>query len=135
MESAENVQQPQASAAPTPTSDRPPERLVRHVFWKYPVLSLVLLVVVVVLAATVGSPNWPRDSIAGVTKADPGGSILACTQELDGTSTSTSIVLPCGMPSPTHVPVPTPAHAVTCVFEWRVRSGFATWLPAVTTAR
>jgi hypothetical protein len=90
MESDENVQQPAATAAPTPPSDRPPERLVRHVFWKYPVLSLVLLVVVAVLAATVGSPNWPRDSIAGVTKADPGGAVLAFTQELDGTSSSSA---------------------------------------------
>nr|MDQ2905952.1 hypothetical protein [Chloroflexota bacterium] len=53
-------------------------------------LSLVLLVVVAVLALAVGSPNWPKDTIAGVTKADPGGAILAFTQELDGTASSSA---------------------------------------------
>ncbi len=88
MADKEHVQQPSASAAPTRASDRPPERLVRHVFWKYPILSVVLLVLVVVLAAAVGSPNWPRDTIAGATKDNPGGAIMAFTQELDGTATS-----------------------------------------------
>jgi len=46
-----------ASTAPTETqtvtakSDRPPERLVRHVFWKYPLLSVVLLALVAIIAA------------------------------------------------------------------------------------
>ena len=89
MADEEHVQQqPAASAAPTRASNRPPERLVRHVFWKYPILSVVLLVVVIVLAAAVGSPNWPRDTIAGATKDNPGGAIMAFTQELDGTATS-----------------------------------------------
>ena len=69
-------------------SDAPPDRLVRHVFWKYPLLSLVMLVVVAALAAIVGSPNYPRDTIAGVTKVNPGGAVLAFTQELDGTASS-----------------------------------------------
>ena len=127
MESDENVQQPAATAAPTPPSDRPPERLVRHVFWKYPVLSLVLLVVVVVLAATVGSPNWPRDSIAGVTKADPGGSILAFTQELDGTSSSTSNAQEFGMGSPSDVFVHFPLHQAAWFLGPQVQRALATW--------
>ncbi len=69
--------QPAASAAPTRASDRSPERLVRHVFWKYPLLSVVLLVLVTVLAAAIGSPNWPRDTIAGATKDNPGGAVMA----------------------------------------------------------
>ncbi len=95
--------QPTATAAPTTPSDRPPERLVRHVFWKYPILSVVLLVVVAVLAATVGSPNYPRDTIAGVTNADPGGAILAFTQELDGTSSSAGNAQEFGMGDPSQV--------------------------------
>jgi len=63
----------------------------------------VLLVVVAVLAATVGSPNYPRDSIAGVTKADPGGAILAFTQELDGTSSSSGNAQEFGVGDPGQV--------------------------------
>ncbi|MDQ6905650.1 MAG: hypothetical protein M3176_02365 [Chloroflexota bacterium] len=81
---------PTTPAAPDRASDRPPERMVRHVFWLYPILSVVLLVVVAILAAVVGSPNWPRDTIAGVSTANPGGAILAFTQELAGTATSTA---------------------------------------------
>src|SRR6266700_1175221 len=98
MANEEHVQQqPAESATPTGTSDRPPERLVRHVFWKYPILSVVLLVVVAALAFAVGSPNWPRDTIVSVTKDNPGGAIMAFTQELDGTATSTSNAAEFGM--------------------------------------
>jgi hypothetical protein len=99
MEGEENTQQA-APAAPTTPSDQPPERLVRHVFWKYPILSVVLLVIVAVLAATVGSPNYPRDTIAGVAKANPGGAILAFTQELDNTSSSSANAQEFGMGDP-----------------------------------
>jgi hypothetical protein len=95
---------PYAGESPQPAStvktDVPPERLVRHCFWKYPVISLVLLVVVALLAGFVGSPNWPKESIAGVTKDDPGGAILAFTQELDGTSSSSGNAQEYGMGDP-----------------------------------
>lgn len=91
-------------------SDRPPERLVRHVFWKYPIISVVLLMVVAILAAAVGSPNYPRDTIAGVSKADPGGAILAFTQELAGDSTSTQNAAEYGMGYPGDVFVHNPLH-------------------------
>ena len=110
MEHDENILQPDAPATPPSNSDRPPERLVRHVFWKYPLLSIALLLLVAVVAATVGSPNWPRDSIAGVSKADPGGSVLAFTQELDGISSSTSNAQEFGMGSPGDVFVHFPLH-------------------------
>ncbi len=127
MESDENVQQPAATAAPTPPSDRPSERLVRHVFWKYPVLSLVLLVVVAVLAATVGSPNWPRDSIAGVTKADPGGAVLAFTQELDGTASSSANAAEFGMGDPGQVFVLNPLHQAAPLLGADVGQALATY--------
>src|SRR5215470_12440213 len=92
-----------ASAIAKPASDRPSERLVRHVFWKYPIISVVLLVVVAILAAAVGSPNYPRDTIAGVSKADPGGAVLAFTMELDGTSSSAGNAQEFGMGDPGQV--------------------------------
>ncbi len=66
----------------------PPEHSVRHCFWKYPLIAAALLALIVVLAFTTGSPNWPRDTIARVSTKDPGGAILAFTQELDGTASS-----------------------------------------------
>ncbi len=66
----------------------PPRHLVRHAFWKYPLIAVVVLATIVLLAAIVGSPNWPRDRIAAVATHDPGGAVLAFTQELDGTSSS-----------------------------------------------
>src|SRR5215469_16715524 len=113
MADEEHVQQPAESATPTRASDRPPERLVRHVFWKYPILSVVLLVLVAVLAAAIGSPNWPRDTIAGATKDNPGGAVMAFTQELDGTATSSGNAQEFGIGDPGQVFVLGPLHAAT----------------------
>ena len=71
-------------------SDAPPTRLVRHCFCKYPIVAVVVLVTVAVLAAMVGSPNWPRTQIATAATKDPGGAVLAFTQEMDGTSASSA---------------------------------------------
>ncbi|MCL4531825.1 MAG: hypothetical protein M1582_01300 [Actinobacteria bacterium] len=71
-------------------SDAPPTRLVRHCFCKYPIVAGIVLIIVAVLAAMVGSPNWPRTQIATAATKDPGGAILAFTQELDGTSASSA---------------------------------------------
>ncbi|HZC06952.1 MAG TPA: hypothetical protein VE338_15060 [Ktedonobacterales bacterium] len=91
------------SSASARRGDSPPERPVRHVFWKYPIVAAVMLVVVILLAALVGSPNWPRDTIASVTQKDPGGAILAFTQELDGTAASTTNAQEFGMSDPAQV--------------------------------
>ena len=104
MADEEHTQQQSAeSATPTRANDQPPERLVRHVFWKYPILAVVLLIIVAALAAAVGSPNWPRDTIAGITKDNPGGAILAFTQELDGTAASNGNAVEFGMGDPGQV--------------------------------
>jgi hypothetical protein len=110
-----------------PTSDQPPERLVRHVFWKYPIISVVLLVVVAILAAAVGSPNYPRDTIAGVSKADPGGAILAFTMELDGTSSSTANAQEYGMGNPAQVFVLDPLHQYAPLLGSEVQQAVATY--------
>ena len=128
MADEEHVQQqPAGSATPTQASDRPPDRLVRHVFWKYPILALVLFILVVVLAAAVGSPNWPRDTIAGVTKDNPGGAIMAFTQELDGTATSTGNAAEFGMGDPGQVFVLGPLRQVAPLWRADVRAALAAY--------
>ncbi len=128
MANEEHVQQqPAESATPNRASDRPPERLVRHVFWKYPILSVVLLVVVAVLAFAVGSPNWPRDTIAGATKDNPGGAIMAFTQELDGTATSTGNAAEFGMGDPGQVFVLNPLRQAAPLLGSNVQSAINTY--------
>jgi hypothetical protein len=128
MAEEEHVQQqPAESITPIQASDRPPERLVRHVFWKYPILSVVLLVVVAALAFAVGSPNWPRDTIAAVTKDNPGGTVMAFTQELDGTATSTSNAAEFGMGDPGQVFVLNPLRQAAPLLGSNVQSAINTY--------
>lgn len=121
---------PTAVAEPTaakPTTDRPPDRLVRHVFWKYPIISVVLLVVVAILAAAVGSPNWPRDTIAAVSKADPGGAVLAFTMELDGTASSAANAQEVGMGDPGQVFVLNPLRQYAPLLGSDVQQAIGTY--------
>ena len=113
MEDEQTVQNNQGTTASAPTvkSDAPPERLVRHVFWKYPIIAVVLLALVAVLAASVGSPNYPRDTIAGATKDNPGGAVLAFTQEMDGTSSSSGNAQEFGVGDPGQTFVLNPLRA------------------------
>jgi hypothetical protein len=90
--------------------DTPPTRLVRHVFWKYPLLAAALFAIIAVVAFLVGSPNWPRDTIAKVSQQDPGGAIMAFTQELDGTSSSAGNAQEWGMGDPGQVFVINPVR-------------------------
>ncbi len=85
------------TAAPPPTGQRPASepaaaslitQHVRHGYWKYPIIALVLAVVLGLLGVFAGSPNSPRATIAGTIRQDPGGAALAFTQELAGTSAS-----------------------------------------------
>ncbi len=107
---ANSTERPTLSPELQGAPDCPPERLVRHVFWKYPILAAVLFALIVAVAAIVGSPNWPRDTIAGVSNNDPGGAILAFTQELDGTSSSAGNAQEWGMGDPGQVFVLNPLH-------------------------
>jgi hypothetical protein len=61
---------------------------VRHGYWKYPIIALVLAVALVLLGVFAGSPDSPRATIVGAARQDPGGAALAFTQELAGTSAS-----------------------------------------------
>jgi hypothetical protein len=108
-------------------SDQPPQRLVRHVFWKYPILAAVLFALIVAVAAIVGSPNWPRDTIAGVSKDDPGGAVLAFTQELDGTAASSGNAREWGMDNPAQVFVLNPLRQYTPLLGSDVQSAIQTY--------
>jgi hypothetical protein len=81
----------------------PSERLVRHVFWKYPIIALVALVAISVIALAAGSPNAARATVAGAANDDPGGAVLAFTQELDGTASSSQNASEFGMGDPAQV--------------------------------
>ncbi len=87
----------------TETPDSPPGHLVRHCFWKYPLIAGALAALLIVLGFVAGSPNTPRDTIAGVSRSDPGGTILAFTQELSGTSSSWANADARGMGKPSQV--------------------------------
>lgn len=91
--------------------DMPSSRPVRHAFWKYPILALVLLVVIAGVAAIVGSPNAPRETIVDASTNDPGGAVLAFTQELDGTATSSGNASEYGMGDPAQVFVIRPVRS------------------------
>ena len=110
--------------------DSPPERPVRHVFWKYPIVAAIMLVVVTLLAALVGSPNWPRDTIASVTTKDPGGAILAFTQELDGASASAMNAQEFGMGDPAQVFVIGPLTQAAPLLGQPVESALTTYKSA-----
>lgn len=84
-------------------SGAPPEHFVRHCFWKYPLIAGGLAVVLVAVAFALGSPNSSRDTIAQVSNAEPGGAILAFTQELSGTAASWENAGQRGMGEPSQV--------------------------------
>ena len=87
----------------SPHTNLPSQRMVRHVFWKYPIIALVLFVAVTVLAFAIGSPNAPRETIAGATKADPGGCVLAFAHELAGAGNSAQNAEEFGVGNPAQV--------------------------------
>jgi hypothetical protein len=127
MAHEEQPSQPVENVPSNAATDQPPERLVRHVFWKYPILALVMLVVVALLGAFAGSPNWPKDSIAGTTQKDPGGAILAFTQELDGTSSSSANAAEFGMGDPGQVFVLNPLRQAEPFLASDVKSAIVTF--------
>jgi hypothetical protein len=85
------------------TSNAQSFRLVRHCFWKYPLLALFMLASISFLAIQVGSPNYPRQTISGTSSQDPGGAVLAFAQELAGTSPSAQNAEEFGVGAPSEV--------------------------------
>jgi hypothetical protein len=87
---------------------------------------------VAVVAAIVGSPNWPRDTIAGVSTADPGGAALAFAQELDGTASSAQNAQEWGMGDPSQVFVVNPLQQYAPLLGTEVQNALATYTAAST---
>lgn len=117
----------QKATARQASATLPLTRPVRHGFWKYPLLALAVLIVGLLLAAAIGSPNWPRDTIAGVSKQDPGGAILAFTQELDNTSSSTINEPERGMGKPADVFVLDPLREAAPLLGGDIQSALQTY--------
>jgi hypothetical protein len=109
---------------------QPPSNPVRHPYWKYPLLSLAALVLILALAGSFGSPNFPRDTIAGLSNADPGGSVLAFTQELDGTASSWHNTRERGFGQPDQVFVLDPLSDFGPLLGSSVQSAVATYRAA-----
>lgn len=117
------------------TSDAPPEHLVRHCFWKYPLIAGGLAVLLIVVAFVAGSPNTPRDTIAGVSQSDPGGAILAFTQELNGTASSWAELRMHGMGEPGQVFVIGPVSDYASLLGASVTDAVSTYEKADSTQR
>ena len=96
---------------PAARDDVPSERLVRHVFWKYPIIAAVALVALAVITLGSGSPNSPRETIAGAARVDPGGCVLAFTHELAGVGNSSQNAREYGVGDPAQVFVLRPLRA------------------------
>jgi hypothetical protein len=122
-----DIEQRRSRAAEAPELGAAPnERLVRHGFWKYPLIAAALLIGIVAIALVAGSPNWPRDQIGSVTTKDPGGAILAFTQELDGTSSSWGNTGEVG-DTPDQLFVLGPLHAFSPLLDSSVSAAVATY--------
>ena len=117
-------------AEPRRRVDRPPTYPVRHPYWKYPLLALAAAGLILVLAGVFGSPNWPRDTIAGVSNKDPGGAVLAFTQELDGTASSWSNTRERGFGPPDQVFVINPVNDFAPLLGPKVSAAVAAWQAA-----
>ena len=109
---------------------QPPGHSVRHCFWKYPLIAAGLAILLIVLAFAVGSPNSPRDTIAGVSQKDPGGAILAFTQELEGTSASWADIGTRGMEDPSQVFVLGPVRDLALLLGTSVAQAVRTYRQA-----
>lgn len=110
--------------------DTPSQRLVRHVFWKYPLLALGLLFAVAGAAALFGSPNAQRETIQDAVTSDPGGALMAFTQELDGMSSSSQNASEYGVGDPASVFVLTPIGSALPMLTGRIEVPQLPTIPA-----
>jgi hypothetical protein len=126
------------TAAPPPTqpaAGEPAEagvvtQHVRHAYWKYPIIALALAVVLGLLGVFAGSPNSPRATIASTARQDPGGAVLAFTQELAGMSASTGNEQEFGLEPPGELFVTGPLRSFARLLGGNVAAGLAQYQSA-----
>ena len=105
-------------------------RHVRHGYWKYPVIALVLAVALGLLGVFAGSPNSPRATIVSAARQDPGGAALAFTQELAGTSASAANQNEFGLGPPDEVFVTGPVSSFAPLLGGNVAAALAQYQAA-----
>jgi len=129
----------ETAAAPPPTGQRPASepaagglitQHVRHAYWKYPIIALVLAVALGLLGVFAGSPNSPRATIAATSRQDPGGAALAFTQELAGTSASAANQNEFGLGPPGEVFVTGPLNSFAPLLGGGVAAALARYRTA-----
>jgi hypothetical protein len=104
--------------------------LVTHCFWRYPVLALVLALAVALLGFTAGSPFWPRATIAKVAAIQPGGTVWAVAQQLDGSSASNTIAMQPGIHDPAEALVIKPLQSAKWTLSSAQNQALAEYLAA-----
>jgi len=109
--------------------------IVVHGFWKYPILMTVLLVAIITAGVWVGSPNWPRATIKNSALKEPGGTIWAVSQELDGTSVSYTNPYAYGMKNPAQRLVIGPLKSAKWFLSQEQRQALSTYINASVTKR
>ena len=103
---------------------------VRHAYWKYPVIALVLAVALVLLGVFAGSPNSPRATIAATARQDPGGAVLCFTQELAGISASAANQAESGLGPPGEVFVTGPVSSFAPLLGGKAAAALARYRAA-----
>jgi len=104
--------------------------IVVHGYWKYPILIVVLLVAVVTLGFWMGSPFWPRATIKNSALQEPGGTIWATSQELDGAAVSYTDPYAYGMKDPAQRLVLDPLESATWFLSQGQRQALNTYVNA-----
>ena len=117
-------------AAGEPAADGLVTQHVRHAYWKYPIIALVLAVALGVLGVFAGSPNSPRADIASTALQDPGGAALAFTQELADTSASAANQNEPGLGPPGEVFVIGPLASFAPLLGGSAAAALAAWRAA-----
>ncbi len=102
--------------------------IVVHGYWKYPILIVVLLAAVITAGIWLGSPQWPRATIKNSALKEPGGTIWAVSQELDGAAVSYSDPYAYGMNDPAQRLVIDPLESVRWFLSQRQRQALDTYV-------
>jgi len=104
--------------------------VVVHGYWKYPILMVGLLVAVITAGVWLGSPLSPRATIKSSALQEPGGTIWAVSQQLDGSAVSYTDPYAYGMKDPAQRLVLDPLESARWFLSQRQRQALNTYLRA-----